>query len=176
LVARRPDCRAGFSRRRDFHGRPSPSPSPGADGGLHGYAWMGGSRGDALRWLRPISSTAPSGFSLGRTMRPRTRIWLGFRAVGRPAQTMGRTWPSSTSRAVPSLIDSLRAFRLVDCSRGDQKVASWRHGDNAAAATSRPTFRRTNQSFGAISLPNTRIASLTRSCGGPPGWRMRRTR
>jgi hypothetical protein len=38
------------------------------------------------------------------------------------------------------------------------------------------SLRSANQSFAAISLPKTRIASLTRSCDGPPGWRMRRTR
>ena len=131
-MARRPDRRAGFGRPRDLHSRPSPSSRADGYGG-----WMGRFRGNALRWLRPISSSAASGFWLGRTMRPRTRIWLGSRAVGRPAQTMGRTWSSSTSRSAPALIGSLRAFRLVGCSRGDQKVASWRCGDNAAAAISR---------------------------------------
>src|ERR1700730_12865936 len=45
-----------------------------------------------------------------------SRIGLGSMAVGRPAQTRGRTWPSSTSRSVTALIVSLQAFRLVDSS------------------------------------------------------------
>ena len=48
------------------------------DHGPDGYGWMVRFCGDALRWLRP-------------TVRPRTWIWLGSKAVGRPAQRVGCT-------------------------------------------------------------------------------------